>query len=222
MFFVFALFSLSFAASKECSSATKNTQFYRQNSGDKSASKSTPVAVPEPTFFPSSDTVYGGDKFFLQETSPLVRSLHPSEDKCEVSDIKKDFSLPPGYEVQYIVDKASGPEHLSSCSKEIMGNVIVVSRKWNRQISQLCWKYSEKEKRLVYGDQVVDFALASVEECCNLIKPISKGAYITLVVITSTLSLIILSHLLLTKLQYKPYLDKIEEVNIFIRSEEDF
>ena len=114
--------------------------------------------------------------FFDAVTSPLKV---PQQDRCKPITNQAFRKLFPwitsAQQVEHIVDKANGPEHLEECNKDIMGNLIIAAGEWNQQVGQMCWKDVEREKRSVYGSDIMSYALTSAEECCG--KAPSKAKY---------------------------------------------
>ena len=61
----------------------------------------------------------------------------------------------------------------------IRGNLIISIGVWNTQVGNMCWDDVEVEKRKVYGNQIMDFALSSVKACCQE-EGVVYGIYILL------------------------------------------
>lgn len=180
--------SFSLAAVKDCS--IDHTRFYNEN---------LPV---NPV------------KFFYSYTSPTQRSLDIRCQKITNPAFRKMYPVSSSIQVEHIVDTNNGPNYLSSCPKDILGNLVMATGQWNQQIGQLCWKYVEREKRLVYGDEIVDYALSAVADCCGIVKPLSVGGHVAIILCVGGIpALMILIHLFLVRMNYRPYLDKLAAID---------
>ena len=116
-----------------------------------------------------------------------------SIDKCKKisnSELRSHYPwIKSSDEVEHIVDQNNGPSNLIDCNKNIRGNLIISIGIWNNAVGQLCWKDVEAEKRLVYGNKIVDNALEAVSSCCTssndtfLITQLSVGLFICFLLI---------------------------------------
>ena len=92
------------------------------------------------------------------------------EERCNPTTnqyLRKLLNVSAEDEVEHIIDSTNGPPELIDCDKNIRGNLIIARGTWNRQVGQLCWERAEAKKRKVYDDEIVDFAYASVKQCCQ-------------------------------------------------------
>lgn len=79
-----------------------------------------------------------------------------------------------GIDTEHIIDLKNSEPELDDCDKEILGNMILANRSWNRAVGSLCWEYVKAEKLQVYGD-IFNEAMRNVRECCGLTsKPASR------------------------------------------------
>jgi hypothetical protein len=92
--------------------------------------------------------------------------------KCSGSwcDSKGGFSCKEGpyncYNMEHIVDlKNSMFDDYGDQPKMILGNLIMAYGKWNIEMGPLKWENVEREKRNVYGDNVVDQAIDNIQKC---------------------------------------------------------
>lgn len=73
--------------------------------------------------------------------------------------------FPNCYHVEHIIDRSNAMKELDGYNKDILGNVVMAYSKWNSQVGQLVWPYVEAEKREIYGDRIMDFAISSIRKC---------------------------------------------------------
>lgn len=73
-----------------------------------------------------------------------------------------------GYDCDHIIDRANVPGLPDNCGRDIIANKIPASSWWNRALGSMCWDQVNAEKRRIYGDNVVDSALAAVMRCCDV------------------------------------------------------
>ncbi|CAK7994859.1 Hypothetical protein POVR1_LOCUS377 [uncultured virus] len=98
------------------------------------------------------------------------KTASSQEERCNPTTnryLRKLLNVSAEDEVEHIIDSTNGPSELIDCDKNIRGNLIIARGTWNNQVGKLCWTHAEAEKRKVYGDVIVDFAYASVNECCQ-------------------------------------------------------
>ena len=81
-------------------------------------------------------------------------------------------SISNSYQVEHIIDKSNTP--YDNCNTDITGNIIMAYGLWNQKIGQLCWNDVVKEKKVVYGDEILCSAIKNVIHCSqNNIKYIN-------------------------------------------------
>ena len=152
--------------------------------------------------------------FFYMNTIPnspsriLASSAMPNlaGDRCKPytnTQLRKEYSswIKPTDQVEHIVDSNNGPESLAQCSKNIRGNLAIAIGTWNNQVGQMCWKDVEAEKRKVYGNEVVDYALESVRICCELEEANNPWIYVAITVLI--VFLIVVSHVVMYQINDK-------------------
>lgn len=148
--------------------------------------------------------------FYYPSTSPTLFV----QDRClpiTNSQLRKQYSwVTKSDDVDHMVDNKNGPTYLSMCSKDIRGNKIVAIAAWNRAVGNMCWKDVEKEKRLVYGDTAVDYALDSVRICCEQQETISSTV-VLVVGLCSCISFVVLIVVVVIKARWGK---KVKEDNI--------
>jgi hypothetical protein len=92
-----------------------------------------------------------------------------------------------GLDCDHIIDEKNVPGLADGCARDIAANKIPVGSSWNRAAGQLCWADAEAEKRAVYGDAIVNNALAAVRECCGQEPAATNINYIILAVVAGIL-----------------------------------
>lgn len=75
----------------------------------------------------------------------------------------------PCYQREHIIDQKHSLFDYNPDSKDILGNYIMAYSKWNQQIGQLKWENVEKEKRIIYGDDIVNKAIENIAYCQELL-----------------------------------------------------
>lgn len=73
-----------------------------------------------------------------------------------------------GFDCDHILDMHNVPGIPDGCGRDIVANKIPAATSWNRGVGNLCWAAAEAEKRVVYGDEIVDNALVAVRICCGV------------------------------------------------------
>lgn len=77
------------------------------------------------------------------------------------------------YHVEHIIDQnGNDPQIPASCGKcrNVPGNMVMANGQWNSAVGGLAgssYSAANSEKRLVYGDTIVNRAYASISACCN-------------------------------------------------------
>jgi hypothetical protein len=72
-----------------------------------------------------------------------------------------------GFDCDHIIDVANVPGIPDNVGRDIAANKIPALSRWNRGMGQLCWRDAEAEKRKIYGDDIVNNALAAVKKCAG-------------------------------------------------------
>lgn len=67
------------------------------------------------------------------------------------------------YNLEHIVDLRNSVA--DGYNKNILGNMVMAYGKWNQEMGGMKWPKVEVEKRRVYGDTIVDHAIANIIEC---------------------------------------------------------
>ena len=142
------------------------------------------------------------DAFYYPSTSAILLGENDRCTKITNSQLRKQYPwIKSTDEVEHIVDTNNGPEYLEECDKNIRGNLIISIGIWNRQVGNMCWKDVEAEKRTVYGNQIVDYAISSVHICCKKPDPpadISLSNFIAIIfslaIALLVITLIVVAH----------------------------
>uniref|UniRef100_A0A6C0C7G7 Uncharacterized protein n=1 Tax=viral metagenome TaxID=1070528 RepID=A0A6C0C7G7_9ZZZZ len=136
--YLFTLFLVTFAAKEKCNAL--HSTFFNNNYGKTSA------------------------RFFVKETFAYT-------DPCGVitnAEFSKQYpQFKSGNDVEHIIDTAFSEYELRDCDKNIIGNLVMADRSWNRGVGQLCWENVKTEKMIVYED-IFQQAMNNVRKCCNL------------------------------------------------------
>ena len=134
------------------------------------------------------------DKYLRNKDNPIVLFYPKTSSAYEQTDICAPITnsalrtqypwITSNEDVEHIIDINNGPPELTRCNKRIRGNMIIANGLWNKQVGQLCWKDVSTEKRLVYGDEIYNFAYESVRSCCESIPNIGDviGVIIAIVI----------------------------------------
>jgi hypothetical protein len=134
------LIGIVFGATKECGSCHE-TKYYQAHKNQ----------IPTAFYYPDTISI---------ET-----------DRCKIisnQELRKQYPwIKKSDQVEHIADTTNGTEYLVNCNKNIRGNLIISIGEWNMAVGNMCWKDVENEKRLVYGDDIVNFSIDSVRDCCE-------------------------------------------------------
>jgi hypothetical protein len=114
---------------------------------------------------------------YIQKNIPCTKEwCIDNEWKCVINGKKTNDC----YHVEHIIEK----DICGNCNKNIAGNFIMAYGRWNTQMGNLGQKYNHSivlnEKRIVYGDEIVNQAIESIKYCnTNYNIPL----YITILII---------------------------------------
>lgn len=86
------------------------------------------------------------------------------------------------YQVEHIIDQSNMVNYLfpnttKKINTNILGNLILANNKWNAYVGKINCKCALKEKRLVYGNYIINQAINNIIKCNNLgvkLYPIDK------------------------------------------------
>ena len=171
LLFILNILLITFAA-KKCdpyisSKCNYHTQLYMQYI----AGNLTYDLIQKNTFLPSNpcDTSFG----YIRPK--YIKRLKDVNVTCYGAwCVNKEFSCKNAkdrcYEANHIIDITNSEYELKNYSKNIIGNMVMIYKLWNKQLSQRSWKIVEEEKRKVYGDYIFDKAYYNVEKC-NITNP---------------------------------------------------
>lgn len=154
--------------------------------------------IPHTTYYTTHCCPITKQNFFYPNTLPIR-----TDDRCTPytnPQLRDEYDwIKSSDQVEHIIDTNNGPIELTNCNKNIRGNLVIAIGTWNNQVGQLCWDDVDAEKRLVYGNETVDFAYESVKLCCE----INNNYHIMINVICSVILVIFLIMLSITI--YKEY-----------------